>query len=241
MSQTKVQTTGITDDAVTAAKIAAGAVGTTEIASGVLITGTLSGNASSSTTFSTNRTNYKNITDGAVAGQLMWKNYGNSHTIFDASNSTSPDGTAVNNTNPQNGWTGTYPTLMGWNGSQTYGVRVDSARVVDNGVTFDNFTGEGQRNYSIPGYQRFPGGFMIQWGTSGSMGQGDQFQSFATPFSGGVFSVQVTPYSGGGNAGNKRDHWLALSWQLNGFTLRSWFEVGFDASSIAYSWVAFGV
>jgi hypothetical protein len=30
-------------------------------------------------------------------------------------------------------WSGTYPTLMGWNGSTTYGVRVDSARVADNG------------------------------------------------------------------------------------------------------------
>ena len=49
MSQTQVQTTGITDDSVTAAKIATGAVGTTEIASGVTITGTLNGNASSVT------------------------------------------------------------------------------------------------------------------------------------------------------------------------------------------------
>lgn len=33
--------------------------------------GALNGNASSATTFSTNRTNYKNVTDGAVVGQLM--------------------------------------------------------------------------------------------------------------------------------------------------------------------------
>jgi hypothetical protein len=67
-----------------------------------------------------------------VVGQLAWKNYGNSHTIFDASNSTSPDGTSVNNTNAAVAWSGSYPTLMGWNGSSTYGVRVDSARVADN-------------------------------------------------------------------------------------------------------------
>lgn len=80
----------------------------------------------------TNRTNWStNGTISAVVGQLAWKNYGNSHTIFDASQSTSPDGTSVNNTNAQNAWVGTYPTLMGWNGSQTYGVRVDSARVAD--------------------------------------------------------------------------------------------------------------
>jgi hypothetical protein len=88
--------------------------------------------ASTATTFSTNRTNYKGVTDDAVAGQLMWKEYGNNHTIFDASDSTSPSGGAVNNTNAAVPWAGTYPTLMGWNGASTYGVRVDSARVSDN-------------------------------------------------------------------------------------------------------------
>lgn len=67
-----------------------------------------------------------------VVGQLGWKNYGNNHVIFDASNGTSPTGSGVNNTNPDVAWTGTYPTLMGWNGSNTYGVRVDSARRADN-------------------------------------------------------------------------------------------------------------
>jgi hypothetical protein len=103
----------------------------------------ITGNAATSTTFSTGRTNYKGVTDGAVAGQLMWKNYGNNHTIFDASNSTSPSGTSVNNTNSQVAWTGTYPTLMGWNGSETYGVRVDSARVADSAssVAWTNVSG----------------------------------------------------------------------------------------------------
>jgi hypothetical protein len=95
----------------------------------------ISGNANTATTFSTTRSNYKGVTDGAVAGQLMWKNYGNGHTIFDASNGTSPDGGSVNNTNSAVAWTGTYPTLMGWNGSQTYGVRVDSARIADSATT----------------------------------------------------------------------------------------------------------
>ena len=66
-----------------------------------------------------------------VVGQLAWKNYGNNHTIFDASQGTSPNGTAINNTNPQVNWTGSYPTLMGWNGSNTYGVRVDVARYAE--------------------------------------------------------------------------------------------------------------
>jgi len=69
---------------------------------------------------------------GDVIGQLAWKNYSNNHTIFDASASTTPNGGSCNNTNSDYAWSGTYPTLMGWNGSNTYGVRVDSARNADN-------------------------------------------------------------------------------------------------------------
>ena len=104
----------------------------------------ITGNSATATSFSTNRTNYKSVTDSSVVGQMMWKNYGNNHTIFDASNSTSPGGTAISNTNPEVPWTGTYPTLMGWNGSSTYGVRVDSARYADSAssVTWDNVSGK---------------------------------------------------------------------------------------------------
>lgn len=96
----------------------------------------ISGNSATSTTFSTGRTNYKGNTDNAVAGQLMWKQYGNNHTIFDASNGTSPDGTTISRHTPQNpvattdgsnSW-GVNPNLMGWNGSSTFGVKVDWSR-----------------------------------------------------------------------------------------------------------------
>jgi hypothetical protein len=80
------------------------------------------------------------------AKELGWKHYGGGHTIFDASAGTSPSGTAVDRANAQTPWTSTYPTLMGWNGGQTYGVRVDSARVADqanllNGAAYTNGTG----------------------------------------------------------------------------------------------------
>jgi hypothetical protein len=95
--------------------------------------GSTTGNAATATNLSTNNTNWStNGTISAVVGQLAWKNYGNSHTIFDASQGTAPNGSAVNNTNAQNVWVGSYPTLMGWNGANTFGVRVDSARVADN-------------------------------------------------------------------------------------------------------------
>ena len=91
--------------------------------------------AGTAISFPATRTDWNNTTAiNGVVGQLAWKNYGNNHTIFDASNSTSPSGTAVNNTNSQISWAGSYPTLMGWNGVNTYGVRVDSARVADNAM-----------------------------------------------------------------------------------------------------------
>lgn len=75
-----------------------------------------------------------------VAGMLGWKNYGNAHIIFDASNSTSPTGSVVNNTNPEVAWSALLPTLMGWNGINTFGVRVDSARAADNATSAVNAT-----------------------------------------------------------------------------------------------------
>lgn len=73
--------------------------------------------------------------DLGVAQQLRWKNYGQGHTIFDASQGYSPNGTAVDKANPQVAWSQTYPTLMGWNGANTYGVRVDNARLADSAGT----------------------------------------------------------------------------------------------------------
>jgi len=115
---------------------------------GISVTGSsasCTGNAATATNavnLSTNRTNWStNGTITAVVGQLCWKHFGNNHTIIDASNSTSPAGGAISNTNPDVAWTGTYPTLMGWNGANTYGVRVDSARYSDQFSTARNING----------------------------------------------------------------------------------------------------
>jgi hypothetical protein len=62
-----------------------------------------------------------------VAREMAWRSYGNSHTIFDASSGLTPTGIACNNTNADNDWSATYPSLMGYNGSATYGVRVARA------------------------------------------------------------------------------------------------------------------
>ena len=132
--------------------------------------------ATSSGTFSTNWTNYKGVTENSVAGQLMWKNYGNNHTIFDASNSTSPTGSGVNNANSDIAWTGTYPTLMGWNGVNTYGVRVDSARLADTAGSLTSMNISQFTNNS--GY--ITGSYVVANGTSAGNIDADWGQSFKT-------------------------------------------------------------
>jgi hypothetical protein len=125
------------------------------------ITGNISGTAGSLLSYQSNWASTSTPTN--VVGLLGWKNYGNSHVIFDASASTTPSGTSCSNTNPQNNWSATYPTLMGWNGANTYGVRVDSARVADSAssagsVDFNNLTNKtgGTGNYITSGDFRAP-------------------------------------------------------------------------------------
>lgn len=82
-------------------------------------------------TLSGSQADWASLRSSAVANMLGWKNYGNAHVIFDASNATSPTSSAVGSTDSAVAWSAGYPTLMGWNGISTYGVRVDSARVAD--------------------------------------------------------------------------------------------------------------
>ena len=98
---------------------------------GTALTTNITGNSETSTALVGDETNWTAYRSRSVANMLGWKNYGNGHCIFDASAGTAPNGVAVNNTNSTSTWIPTHPTLMGWNGSQTFGVRVDSARVAD--------------------------------------------------------------------------------------------------------------
>lgn len=78
------------------------------------------------------------ISRDVVVGQMCWRNYGNGHTIFDASSGLSPNGTSIDKDNSQVEWSSSYPTLMGWNGSNTYGVRVNSAKNADRATNAGN-------------------------------------------------------------------------------------------------------
>lgn len=73
-----------------------------------------------------------------------WEHYGKDHVIFDASKSLRPDGQPCDRTNSNQPWTAANcPTLMGFNGHQTWGVRVDNARTSDQvqGFPFRNNNG----------------------------------------------------------------------------------------------------
>jgi hypothetical protein len=131
--------------------------------------------------FNTSRTNYKGVTDDSVAGQLMWKNYGNSHTIFDSSNGTTPSGTScdrwtptypVENNASSNSW-GYNPVLMGWNGSATYGVKVDWARyAVSSGTTsqtsFSSLTSTGNVAVNSGNNSSSSSGGLTLWDAGGT-------------------------------------------------------------------------
>ncbi|WP_316824693.1 hypothetical protein [Pedobacter miscanthi] len=67
-----------------------------------------------------------------VVTQLGWRNYGNNHTIIDMSNGIAPNGTSHNAENAEVPWQTTFPSLMGWNGTNTFGIRVENAKIADN-------------------------------------------------------------------------------------------------------------
>ena len=67
-----------------------------------------------------------------------------------------------------------------------------NAGTVTNGVYTTNFTGTNQ-SLANPGYQKLPGGLIMQWGTSGTIG-GDSFVSVTFPiaFTTAVYAMTAT-------------------------------------------------
>ena len=129
--------------------------------------------------------------DLLVSQLLRWKNGGNGSVIFDASNSTSPSGSAINNSNSSIQWSATYPTLMGWNGSQTYGVKVDRARYAETVDTTLN------ANYAISAATctNVAGTSQDFYRFTGSSTAGQGFAEIATAIDGNE-PIYVRQYSG---------------------------------------------
>lgn len=98
-----------------------------------------------------------------VSGGLIWAKHGSYHAVVDASSGVSPDGGPISDSEPEVPWANGSPTLVGWNGIRTYGVRVDSARVADSvksnpiptGVAYDWLGDIAPTGYAILGGQPF--------------------------------------------------------------------------------------
>lgn len=152
----------------------------------VTASGGFVGNASTATKLNNSATDWSaSGAIGSVVGMLAWKNYNNGHVIFDASNSTSPSGSAVNNTNSAAPWAPSFPSLMGWNGSQTYGLRVDSARVSEYASAFTTAVGSAP-SYACRAWVNFNGTGTVAIRASGNVssitdnGTGDYSINFTT-------------------------------------------------------------
>jgi hypothetical protein len=185
------------------------------------LTGAVTGNASTATALSSGQSSWSGTgVINNVVGMLAWKNYGNSHVIFDASQGTSPSGTGVNQTNPTVPWTAAYPTLMGWNGGSTFGVRVDSARLADNasalsGYSYTNFIGKNGTSYyqADTWIQMTGGGQGIYWtGLSTSVGYAEVWAN-STSFSYG--SIVIDGY---------RNSYVGINWTHASNTVSDMFD-----------------
>ena len=155
---------------------------------GTALTTNITGNSGTSTALAGDETNWASYRSRSVANMLSWKNYSNGHCIFDASASTAPNGWAVNNTNANIPWSPTHPTLMGWNGGTTYGVRVDSARVADSTTYASAFTTAvgSAPSYACRAWVNFDGTGTVAIRASGNVssitdnGTGDYTVNFTT-------------------------------------------------------------
>lgn len=131
------------------------------------------------------------------------------------------------------------PTKTGTGASGTWGISITgNAATVTNGVYSTNFTGSNQ-SLGSNGYQKLPGGLILQWGsvTVNPAFNGTQAVTFPTAFSSAVYSVTATPISVTLQAGDKRDSFSVQSVSTTGFTLNSAFE---NITSLTYYWFAVG-
>ena len=164
----------------------------------------ISGNAATATTATTATTLTSTQSNwpstgviSNVVGLLAWKNYGTGHVLFDASQGTSPSGTSVNAFNPTyvvennstaSSW-GQPITLMGWNGSATYGVKVDYSR-------YSNTSGNATTATSATTATNQSGGTVNATSIQSSAGMGDSAGGRLTNVGGGFVATNSGAITG---------------------------------------------
>jgi hypothetical protein len=94
------------------------------------------------------------ITSRMTIGEMAWKRYGNGHTIFDISSGTTPWNDSKSSVDAEIPWQNSFPTLVGGNGYNTYGLRVDSARNADNlgNISAASYVTQSNLNTQLLGY-----------------------------------------------------------------------------------------
>ena len=99
------------------------------------------------------------ITNRMTVGEMAWKRYGNGHTIFDISSGTTPWNDSKSSVDAEIPWQNSFPTLVGGNGANTYGVRVDSARNADNlgNISAGSYVTQSNLNNQLLGYATLNG------------------------------------------------------------------------------------
>lgn len=99
------------------------------------------------------------ITNRMTVGEMAWKRYGNGHTIFDISSGTTPWNDSKSSVDAEIPWQNSFPTLVGGNGANTYGVRVDSARNADNlgNISAGSYVTQSNLNTQLLGYATLNG------------------------------------------------------------------------------------
>ncbi len=85
------------------------------------------------------------------------------------------------------------PTKTGTGASGTWGIDVTgNSGTVTNGVYTTNFTG-GNQSLGTSGYQKLPGGLIMQWGNTGALSGGQNLTvTYPIAFPNAVFNVQTT-------------------------------------------------
>ena len=110
-----------------------------------------------------------------------------------------------------------------------------NASSVTNGVYTTNFN----NSLSGNGFQRLPGGLIIQWGQIGVLvgNNATANVNFSIAFTSAVYSITATPSSVTTPPGNKSDSWYIDSQSTTGFRMYSRQENG----QCSYNWIAIGV
>jgi hypothetical protein len=153
------------------------------------ITSNLTGTASSAT----NATNATTVTGATQSSITSIPNLATVGTITSGTWSGSfgaVSGANLTNLNASNLASGTVPSARL---SGTYGIDISgNSGTVTNGVYTTNFTGSNQ-SVSSNGYQKLPGGLIMQWGTTPVVAPGvNQTVTFPISFTTSVFSIQLT-------------------------------------------------